>query len=85
MFASPMQIDNYLDGINYKAFAALFAEDYSRARTTLGDVAYQRKDSMRKAEMKPVEVKQKPAKKENNLSTQGTYLSELAKLDETVR
>ena len=85
MFATPVFVDNYLDGINYKAFAALFAEDYARARGLLNDIAYQRKDSMRKVEMKPVEVKQKPAKKENIVSSQGVYLSELAKLDETVR
>lgn len=62
MFATPMFVDNYLDGINYKAFAALFSEDYARARTTLGDVAYQRKEDLRKAEMKPVEVKPKTVK-----------------------
>lgn len=59
MFASPDNVDNYLDGINYKAFAALFAHDYARARTMLNDVAYQRKDTLQKAEMKPVEVKTK--------------------------
>lgn len=59
MFASPANADNYLDGINYKAFAALFAQDYARARTMLNDVAYQRKDMLQKAEMKPVEVKTK--------------------------
>jgi len=64
MFASPMNVDNYLDGINYKAFAALFAQDYARARTMLNDVAYQRKDNLQKAEMKPVEVVGKPGKKE---------------------
>lgn len=62
MFATPMFVDNYLDGINYKAFAALFAEDYSRARAGLADVAYQRKDDLRKAEMKPVVVGGKGSK-----------------------
>ena len=62
MFATPAFVDNYLDGINYKAFAALFAEDYSRSRTALTDVAYQRKDSIQKAEMKPVEIKSKSAR-----------------------
>lgn len=62
MFASPMNVDNYLDGINYKAFAALFAQDYARARTMLNDVSYLRKDNLQKAEMKPVEVIAKNAK-----------------------
>ena len=62
MFATPMFVDNYLDGINYKAFAALFSEDYARVRNNLSDVAYQRKEDLRKAEMKPVQVKQKTTK-----------------------
>lgn len=80
MFASPMNVDNYLDGINYKAFAALFAQDYARARTTLGDVAYQRKDSLPKAEMKPVQVAAKKAAFKGSSPT-AAALDELAKMD----
>lgn len=69
MFASPMNVDNYLDGINYKAFAALFAQDYARARTMLNDVSYLRKDNLQKAEMKPVEVIAKNAKNARQPST----------------
>lgn len=69
MFASPSNADNYLDGINYKAFAALFAQDYSRARTMMNDVAYQRKDMLQKAEMKPVEVSNKKNKSNGSTAT----------------
>ena len=56
MFAHPGNIDNYLDGINYRAFAALFADDYERVRNAGAEIAYHRKTNFRKAEMKPVEV-----------------------------
>ncbi len=69
MFATPMFVDNYLDGINYKAFAALFAEDYARVRNNLSDVAYQRKEDLRKAEMKPVVVAGKASKPEKRAAT----------------
>lgn len=62
MFASPFNVDNYLDGINYKAFAALFAQDYAQSRTSLTDVVYQRKETLQKAQMKPVEVAPKKSK-----------------------
>jgi Domain of unknown function (DUF6378) len=82
MFASPMLVDNYLDGINYKAFAALFAEDYSLRRSSLNDVAYQRKEDLRKAEMKPVEVKNKSAKtKDFKGSTTSITVDDLEKID----
>lgn len=57
MFANPGNVDNYLDGINYKAFSALFAEDYAMTRNTVNDVAYRRKADLQKAEMNPVNVK----------------------------
>lgn len=83
MFASPANVDNYLDGINYKAFAALFAQDYSRARTMLNDVAYQRKDALQKAEMIAVDVKKKNGKTGPSGSSPITAkaLDELAKMD----
>lgn len=62
MFATPAFADNYLDGINYRAFAALFAEDYAMRRIVLSDVAYQRKENLQKAEMKPVDVRGKQYK-----------------------
>jgi len=43
MFANPTNIDNYLDGINYRAFAALFAEDYITSRAANSGVAYIRR------------------------------------------
>lgn len=57
MFANPSNVDNYLDGINYRAFSALFAEDYALKRNTAGEVAYRRKDGLTKAEISPVSVK----------------------------
>lgn len=83
MFASPANVDNYLDGINYKAFAALFAQDYARARTMLNDIAYQRKDALQKAEMKTVDVKKLNAKRENVGSSPITSkaLEELIQMD----
>lgn len=57
MFANPANTDNYLDGINYRAFAALFAEDYAAKRNTATEVSYRRKDDLQKAEMAPVTVK----------------------------
>ena len=57
MFANPANADNYLDGINYRAFAALFAEDYAMKRNTATEVAYRRKADLQKAEMAPVTVK----------------------------
>ena len=57
MFANPANADNYLDGINYRAFSALFADDYAMKRNTATEVAYRRKDDLQKAEMAPVTVK----------------------------
>ena len=57
MFANPSNADNYLDGINYRAFAAMFAEDYALKRNTATEVAYRRKDDLQKAEMNPVSAK----------------------------
>lgn len=64
MFANPGNIDNYLDGINYRAFAALFAQDYISTRSSENvEIAYRRKSDMKKAAMKPVEVSSKPSPK----------------------
>lgn len=63
MFANPTNIDNYLDGINYKAFAALFAEDYINSKAAASEVSYKKKSDFRKSEMKPVDVSAK-----NNIS-----------------
>jgi hypothetical protein len=60
MFANPSHVDNYLDGINYKAFAAFFAQDYMNSRAVqANEIAYRRKSSLKQAEMKPVEVAKK--------------------------
>lgn len=67
MFANPGNADNYLDGINYRAFSALFAEDYAMKRNTATEVAYRRKDDLQKAEMAPVAVKR--GRKPNALKT----------------
>ena len=79
MFANPTNIDNYLDGINYKAFAALFANDYVNSQAALGvDVSYKKKDDLKKAEMKGVEVKAKPSKA-------STLAVDVAALDAEIR
>ena len=62
MFANPRNVDNYLDGINYKAFAALFAEDYITSQAAVSGVAYIKKAELKKADMKPVEVVNKAVK-----------------------
>lgn len=60
MFSNPTNADNYVDGINYRAFAALFAEDYVSSKAgTSPDISYKRKADFKKAEMKPVEIAQK--------------------------
>lgn len=60
MFANPTNIDNYLDGINYKAFAALFAQDYLNSGAgSKPDIGYKTKANLPKAEMKPVEITNK--------------------------
>lgn len=65
MFANPTNIDNYLDGVNYKAFSALFAQDYVSSQAASGiDVSYKKKDDLKKAEMKGVEVKAKSGKQQ---------------------
>ena len=77
MFASPSQIDNYLDGINYKAFAALFAQDYEAKRLMTNEVAYKRKDDLVKAEIKPVEI---TSKKQKNQAPQPINVDALENL-----
>ena len=60
MFANPAHMDNYLDGINYRAFAAFFAQDYMNSRAQLThEIAYRNKKSLKAAEMQPVEVAKK--------------------------
>ena len=70
MFANPTNVDNYLDGINYRAFAALFAQDYVNSQSAHAGVAYIKKNELKKADMKPVEVinkgKQSAAPSTNN-------------------
>ena len=61
MFANPGNIDNYLDGINYRAFAALFAQDYIEKASS--EVTYKKKAEIKKGEMKAVEIVSKPAPK----------------------
>jgi hypothetical protein len=63
MFANPVNVDNYLDGINYRAFAALFAQDYVGSQAASAGVAYIKKTELKKAELKPVEVLNKSAVK----------------------
>ena len=62
MFANPTNVDNYLDGINYRAFAALFAQDYVGSQAANSGVAYIKKNELKKADLKPVEVVNKAAK-----------------------
>lgn len=56
MFANPTNVDNYLDGINYRAFAAIFAQDYVVSQAANSGVAYIKKAELKKADLKPVEV-----------------------------
>lgn len=56
MFANPTNVDNYLDGINYRAFAAIFAQDYVGSQAANTGVAYIKKAELKKADLKPVEV-----------------------------
>lgn len=56
MFANPTNVDNYLDGINYRAFAAIFAQDYVSSQAAHTGVAYIKKAELKKADLKPVEV-----------------------------
>ena len=78
MFANPTNIDNYLDGINYKAFSALFAEDYISSQAAASGIAYIKKTELKKAEIKPVEVVQKGSKpKQNNQPLHIDTLTEL--------
>ena len=59
-----------------------FSEDYARVRNNLSDVAYQRKENLQKAEMKPVEVKGKSARtKDIKGSTNEILMSDLEKFD----
>jgi len=61
MFANPTNVDNYLDGINYRAFAALFAQDYVGSQAANSGVAYIKKNELKKADMNPVQVINKGA------------------------
>jgi hypothetical protein len=59
MFANPANVDNYLDGINYRAFSAMFAEDYLSSVAATSGVSYIKKHELKKAEMKPVNIANK--------------------------
>ena len=62
-FANPAHTDNYIDGINYKAFAALFAQDYIESGAgSSPEISYKKKSEFRKAETKPVTIKGKDQK-----------------------
>ena len=55
MFSNPENADNYLDGINYRAFASLFAKDYLESgAATNANAAYKRKSELKKAELKSI-------------------------------
>jgi len=78
MFANPGNIDNYLDGINYKAFAALFAQDYLNSRLVEApEIAYKKKSDMKKAEMKPVEVSNKSKRGSSIPAQTSSYLADV--------
>jgi len=65
MFADPTN-DNYLDGINYRAFSAMFAGILSSVAATSG-VSYIKKHKLKKAEMKPVNIANKSKSKSSVL------------------
>ena len=71
MFANPTNMDNYLDGINYRAFAALFAQDYVGSQSAHAGVAYIKKTELKKAELKPVEVINKSKQTATPLTSNG--------------
>jgi hypothetical protein len=80
MFSDPANVDNYLDGINYKAFAALFAQDYAASRMTVSpEISYKRKDAIKKAEIRPVEISAK--KKVQNIVTAPLNIDAISALD----
>lgn len=62
-FANPTHMDNYLDSINYTAFAALFAQDYIESGAAAApEITYKKKTEFKKAQMNPVDVKGKSGK-----------------------
>lgn len=82
MFANPANPDNYLDGINYRAFAALFAQDYLTSKSAQSqEIAYKKKAEMKKSEMRPVEISTKAKKP---MSIGGTVVN-LDALDSEIR
>lgn len=82
MFATPVNMDNYLDGINYRAFAALFAQDYYQRRNFESEIQYRQKTELHAAELKPVEVKNKSARtKDAKVSTTSITVEDLEKID----
>ena len=76
MFANPTNVDNYLDGINYRAFAALFAQDYINSQAANSGVAYIKKAELKKADLRPVEVVNKSATALSKIKT--SYKPEIA-------
>ena len=48
-FNSPDHLDSHVDAVNYELFAAMFAEDYSRAQGSRSEAAYKRKDGLKTA------------------------------------
>jgi len=48
-FNSPNHMDSHVDAVNYEFFAAMFAEDYSRAQGSRSEATYKRKDGLKTA------------------------------------
>lgn len=49
LFANPTHIDSRLDLMNYEAFAAMFADDYSRAAPN--EIDWKKRDELKRAEV----------------------------------
>lgn len=48
-FNSPDHLDSHVDAVNYELFAAMFAEDYSRAQGSRSEAVYKRKEDLKPA------------------------------------
>lgn len=84
MFANPVNVDNYLDGINYRAFAALFAQDYYERSGSNAEITYKKKSDFRRSEMKPVEVANKNPVKAKVPQSSNPNLIDIDALNEAI-
>lgn len=67
LFANPTHVDSRLDLMNYEAFAAMFADDYSRAAPN--EIDWKKRNELKKAEViMPPRGKAKPASIQQPLS-----------------